>query len=49
MSRWRGLGRVEWTTVVPLAALAVLVPTWGTKPGGIVLGVAAFVFLAINP
>ena len=46
MSRGRVLGRVEWTTVVPLAALAVLIPTWGTKPGGVVLAVVA-VFLAV--
>jgi Ca2+:H+ antiporter len=45
MSRGRLRG-VEWTTVVPLAALAVLIPTWGTKPGGVVLAVVA-VFLAV--
>ena len=45
MSRGR-LRRMEWTTVVPLAALAVLIPTWGTKPGGVVLAVVA-VFLAV--
>jgi Ca2+:H+ antiporter len=39
------LARVKWTTVVPLAALLVLAPTWGTKPGGVVLTVVA-VFLA---
>ncbi len=46
MSRGRVLGRVKWTTVVPLVALVVLVPTWGTKPGGVVLAVVA-VFLAV--
>jgi Ca2+:H+ antiporter len=46
MSRARMLGRVKWTTVVPLAALLVLAPTWGTKPGGVVLTVVA-VFLAV--
>src|SRR5262245_54768078 len=45
MSRARMLARVKWTTVVPLAALLVLAPTWGTKPGGVVLTVVA-VFLA---
>ena len=39
------LRKLRWTTVVPLAALAVLAPTWSTKPGGAVLAVVA-VFLA---
>jgi Ca2+:H+ antiporter len=45
VSRGRVLSRFKWTTVVPLAALAMLAPTWGTKPGGVVLAVVA-VFLA---
>ncbi len=45
MSVLDGLRKLRWTTVVPLAALAVLAPTWSTKPGGAVLAVAA-VFLA---
>ena len=39
------LGRFKWTTVVPLVALVVLAPTWGTKPGGVVLALVG-VFLA---
>jgi Ca2+:H+ antiporter len=40
------LGEFKWTTVVPLVGLAVLPPTWSTKPGGVVLAVVA-VLLAI--
>jgi Ca2+:H+ antiporter len=43
-----GLGvlrKFRWTTVVPLVALIVLIPTWSTKPGGPVLVLVA-VFLA---
>jgi Ca2+:H+ antiporter len=39
------LRNFRWTTVVPLVALIVLVPTWSTKPGGPVLVLVA-VFLA---
>ena len=39
------LRKFRWTTVVPLAALIVLIPTWSTKPGGPVLALVA-VFLA---
>ena len=39
------LGRFKWTTVVPVAALVVLAPTWGTEPGGVVVALVG-VFLA---
>jgi Ca2+:H+ antiporter len=45
VSRLGVLRKFRWTTVVPLAALIVLIPTWSTKPGGPVLALVA-VFLA---
>ena len=39
------LGRFKWTSVVPVAALVLLAPTWGTEPGGVVVAVVG-VFLA---
>jgi Ca2+:H+ antiporter len=39
------LRKFRWTTVVPLVALIVLVPTWSTKPAGPVLALVAL-FLA---
>src|SRR3954470_13536065 len=32
-----------WTTAAPVLALLVLVPTWGTKPGTLVLVIAGLV------
>ena len=41
-----GIGRpLQWTTVVPLAALVMLALTWSSKPGSVVLAVVAL-FLA---
>jgi Ca2+:H+ antiporter len=45
-NRGRQLRRLKWTTVAPVAALAVLIPTWATKPGGAVLAFVA-VWLAV--
>ena len=39
------LGRFKWTSVVPVAALILLAPTWGNEPGGVVVAVVG-VFLA---
>ncbi len=43
------LRKLRWTTVVPLAALAVLAPTWSTKPGGVVLALVAVVLAGAVP
>ncbi len=43
----------SWTTAIPVVALLTLIPTWGAKPPGIVLGVIALllggaVFAAVH-
>lgn len=42
-----------WTTAIPIVALLTLIPTWGAKPPGVVLGVIALllggaVFAAVH-
>ena len=36
-------GRFAWTVVLPVAALAALVATWGRKPADVVLALVAWV------
>lgn len=43
----------SWTTAIPVVALLTLIPTWGAKPPGVVLGVVALllggaVFAAVH-